>query len=869
MIRTLQVCILSLLIFRFLIAIPLFKGGILFLFYVWVAVFALVTVSQFWILANCIFNSREAKRLFGVVGAGAIAGGIFGGYLTKLLAGILGTPNLIFICTAFLAGGIVITKRLYTITGTDQHLKRLRQKEQALPPTGSPIDMIKQSRHLLLLTGIVGISVMVARMVEYQFSTVAAAQIQNADQLTAFFGFWFSNLNVISLLIQLFVTQRVMGRIGVGVSLLFLPAVIFCGSLLILIMPTLWAAVFLKVGDGAMKNSINKSALELMMLPVPSETKKQAKAFIDVIVDSAATGAGGLLLLALTATVGFAIRPVAGVTLLLVAVWMVLALRIRREYVAAFRLKLISDAAPENDRSAAGATGESIVGHLACALSGSDELQIIKALKMAKAIRHDRLVPLLQSLARHPSAAVRLETLRNAYFYRDVNFSEDARALILDPAPFDPDEDVKTEAMHYLFQHAGNDRIVMLKTYLAHPDYTIQGAALLCAARESRRNPKLKQALQIRSAVEKRLLQIPSIQNTNENLFIKVNCARVIGAANIPNLYPYLHIFLNDPVTEVVEAALVAAGESREDMFIIPIIERLRQSAFQDAGNRALQLFGPGIIPILADYLTNPLIDHGIRRHIPAAMAQIGIQPAVDVLIDSLNRWDRSISYEIIRSLNHMQANGGKLKFDTHKISRHILDEARRYMDMLKVWSSQRIHRVLATTQSAKEQDIQMQRQALNSEIEKRLDGNLERIFRLLGLRYPSEDIYSVYKRLYSKQTDHRINAVDFLDNLLETDLKRIIIPIVETAIADTVVEQVIERLGLKVPSEREAFELMLPQADPDLQLQALSLIALLDDRRYIPLVGELINGRNPSVHAAAKGILKSMGYLNRCDFSG
>ena len=862
--QTLQACIVSLLLFRILVAVPFFKDGVLFFFYVWVAVFGLVTVSQFWILANCIFNPREAKRLFGLIGAGAIAGGIFGGYLTKILAGLIGTPNLMLVCAGLMTGGIMIAGRLEKTTGSDLQLQRLRQKEETLPRTRSPINIIRHSRHLLFLTGIVGVSVMTSKLVEYQFSAIAIAQIQDADRLAGFFGFWMSNLNVMALLIQLFVTRRVVGFMGVGVSLLFLPLAILSGSLLILIMPVLWTAIFLKVGDGAMKNSINKAALELLMLPVSPETKKQAKAFIDVIVDSAATGAGGLLLLFLAAVTGSSIRPIAGVTLLLVVVWMILALRIQREYIGTFRLKLTSDVPGPDKKAWLPKAGESVVDHLVRALSENDEEHLVEALQVARSIHHDRLEPLLKDLVRHPSPAVRLEALRNAYFYRSVDFADEARKLISETGFSNLEMEIKIEAMHYLFQYPKNDRINMLKSYLDHPVYTVQGAAFLCAARESRRNPKLREALNLRAMVKNRIQQIPMIEDGAEYLFTKINCAQIIGAANIPHLYPYLHIFLNDPEPDVVRAAIIAAGESRQDIFVTPIIERLEKTEYQEAGNRALGLFGPGIIQLLGDYLYTPLIDRNIRLRIPPAIAQMGTQTAVDVLLNCMTQRDTSIADEIIRSLGRLKtADDGELKFDTNKIGRCVLDEAKRYIDMLAAWSSHRLH--IGTEKAVspeKTREIITLRQGLMEEIEKRLDDNLERIFRLLGLKYPSEDMYSVYLGLHSEQTDHRINAVELLDNLLEPDLKRVIIPIVEIALADTVVEQVIERLGLKIPSELQAFERMLPEADPELQSQALSLIALLNDRQYVPLVGELINSRDFRVHEAAVNILKTMGYL-------
>ena len=74
----------------------------IYVFYILVAIFGVISASQFWLLANYVFDAREAKRIFGFLGAGAISGGIFGGYLTNYLAPVFGTENLIFLCVVFL-----------------------------------------------------------------------------------------------------------------------------------------------------------------------------------------------------------------------------------------------------------------------------------------------------------------------------------------------------------------------------------------------------------------------------------------------------------------------------------------------------------------------------------------------------------------------------------------------------------------------------------------------------------------------------------------------------------------------------------------------------------------------------------------------
>jgi AAA family ATP:ADP antiporter len=104
----------------------------------------------------------------------------------------------------------------------------------------------------------------VANLVDYQFSAVASDIIKDEDQLTAFFGFWLSNLSIASLVVQLFLTGRILKRSGVTTSLFFLPVGILIGAISILITPALWAAVLIKVCDGGLKQAINKAGLELL-----------------------------------------------------------------------------------------------------------------------------------------------------------------------------------------------------------------------------------------------------------------------------------------------------------------------------------------------------------------------------------------------------------------------------------------------------------------------------------------------------------------------------------------------------------------------------------------------------------------------------
>ena len=186
---TLLISMACLLAFWFLIHFGYKGEWLLYTFYTWVAIFAVVTTTQFWLLANVLFNAREARRLFGLLVAGSIAGGIFGGYSANILASRLGSENLIFLCIAFLAVCLILLSLIWKHRPRSRHRGR---RSKALYLKGSqkadsPVRLILQSRHLLYMTSIVGIGVVAANLADYQFQTVASRVILDGNRLTAYF----------------------------------------------------------------------------------------------------------------------------------------------------------------------------------------------------------------------------------------------------------------------------------------------------------------------------------------------------------------------------------------------------------------------------------------------------------------------------------------------------------------------------------------------------------------------------------------------------------------------------------------------------------------------------------------------------------
>ncbi len=150
--------------------------------------------------------------------------------------------------------------------------------------------------------------------------------------------------------------------------------------------------------------------------------------------------------------------------------------------------------------------------------------------------------------------------------------------------------------------------------------------------------------------------------------------------------------------------------------------------------------------------------------------------------------------------------------------------------------------------------------------LEERLDQSLERISRLLGLKYPPKDMFNAYLGLKSNKSNLRANSIEFLDNILESKLKRILIPIVETPIADIQLNNARKLFGLDTPTDSECINIILQGDDNWLKACTLYLVAELGYEKSIDTVAKLVDDPDPMVKETAKYCLKRIGISNSFD---
>lgn len=845
MTRTYAISIVFLLSFAVLSHLNLFRDWMSYVFYIGVALFGLITTSQFWLLGNLIFSSLEAKRLFGLIGAGAIAGGISGGYLTSVFASIMASENLLFVAAGLLMISMALTRKIWMNFVSPLHHSVQITQTPALHDY--PRRLIRNSKHLTYLALIMGISVVVAKLIEFQFSAIASQRIQDPDKLSVFFGFWFSTSNAVSLAIQLLVTQRLVRFLGVGRSLFVLPGALFAGAAAVLYAPVLWTGTTLKLFDISLKQSINKAATELLILPIPMAIKTQAKTYIDVFVDTTATGIGGILLIFIINGLNFSVRAVCIMILVLICVWIYFAIRVRREYVFAFQDKL---GIPRQERKKKDflISDASVADGLRHTLRTGSVKQILFLLARIEESKDGRLIEDAIPLLSHVSPKVREAALRCLALHVDHTV-----AIQIEPLLKDPNEEVRSRAFSTLLTHTRQNRALFIDAHLNDADPAIREAALVGLACEARDNPVMQRRFNLEQRLLEKINQIGLLHDREAEDANKIIVARTIGNGKLKTYYPLLLNYMNDESPDVVNQAIRSAGNSQDRDFIKVLLGFLTQKSTRASAQKALAKYEPAeILPILIEVRGEKGTVQKILVRLPSIAETMNTQQAIDYLFGLVQHREPAVRLEAIKTLHKMKKKFPHLTINGKRVLPVLMEEIDLYKNSLAMSHAARRDEILLG-----DPEMRLASNELLKLLERRSERTLQRIFWILGLTYPPDMILPLFKDIRNEDPHIRINTIELLDNILEPALKKVVIPIVEIAMLEPQLEELFARLEIHLPTEDTYFESMIKGQDEALKMAALTLINKMNNPRFAHLLHIAVTDENSKVKTYAEKLLE------------
>jgi AAA family ATP:ADP antiporter len=301
-------------------------------FYVWVSVFNLFVVTVFWAFMTDVFNSDQGKRLFGFISVGGTLGGIVGGGLTASLVRHVGTANLLIISAALLECGA------WCVRFFPAHFRReTEQQHQAERPIGgnlwSGVTHAFSSPYLLGICAFMLLHAITSTLVYFQQADITAHQFHDRTARTAFFAQLDLSVNVLTIVVQIFLTGRLLKWLGVGITLAMLPAVSLIGFVSLAVLPTLSLLAVFQVLRRAMNYSVSRPAREVLFTVLRREDKYKAKSFMDTFVYRAGDQIGAWSYPALR-WLGLGLTGISWAAVPLVAFWCVLSLWLGRRQVA-------------------------------------------------------------------------------------------------------------------------------------------------------------------------------------------------------------------------------------------------------------------------------------------------------------------------------------------------------------------------------------------------------------------------------------------------------------------------------------------------------------------------------------------------------
>ena len=308
-------------------------------FFVWVSVFNLFVVTVFWAFMTDIFSADQGKRLFAFISVGGTLGGIVGGAATALLVKKIGPLHLLFV-SAILLELAARCVRFFPTQFTRSDATPVPMGKVEEKPVGgnlwAGVTHVVRSPYLLGISAFLLFYGITSTLAYFQQADIAAHQFQDRANRTAFFAQVDISVNVLTVLVQIFLTGRLLKWLGVGITLALLPAVNVIGFLAMGWMPLLSLLVVFQTLRRASNFAVSRPAREVLFTVLRREDKYKAKSFIDTFVYRAGDQIGAWSYPLLT-WLGLGLTGISFVAAPLAAVWCGLSLWLGRKQGALAR----------------------------------------------------------------------------------------------------------------------------------------------------------------------------------------------------------------------------------------------------------------------------------------------------------------------------------------------------------------------------------------------------------------------------------------------------------------------------------------------------------------------------------------------------
>ncbi len=339
-------------------------------FFLWLGIFNMMVIAQFWAFANDIYTPEAGKRLFVIIVFGASSGAVLGGMITDALIEPLGIYQLLLVAGILLLGSLVLTNIVDSRDKAERRQTEEKREEVSQPlEKGGAFRLVFKTKYLLLIALLMLFTnwvnttgeYILARTVEKRAEELAGdpevAEKANAyayerlgkgdakdeslakitseyiqsyteEYIGKFYAKFYTGVNLAGLLIQLFLVSRILKYLGIRIALLVLPIIALCGYFVITFIPIMTIIRWAKTAENSTDYSLQNTVRHALFLPTSREQKYKAKQATDTFFVRAGDVLSGVLVLIGTTFFAFQTSHFALFCIGLGVVWFALAVLI-------------------------------------------------------------------------------------------------------------------------------------------------------------------------------------------------------------------------------------------------------------------------------------------------------------------------------------------------------------------------------------------------------------------------------------------------------------------------------------------------------------------------------------------------------------
>lgn len=782
-----------------------------------------VVMIVFWTIAGDVFDSREAKRLFGVISGGSVIANVaFGLFLGRLAAAVRPADLILLIALAVLCCWTIV-----------QHLTARYSRAEAAPPpdAASPAatgdGFVADLRSVLAspLTRTIGAALVVVSLVgtiaDYQLDlTLKSVYGGNAAGMVQFLSHFRVAAGAVGLFVQFAVAGRLMEKWGVLAALLVLPASVALGGVAGLVTGgALWAISLPRAADISFKYTLNDSAFNLLYLPLTSRQRARAKAVVDGTLKPVLAVVLGLVFLVVNRTGSTHVLPWTVPLLLLAGTWSALLFRATRHYVDALSASLVMRRL-ELGKGAVDLSDETSARVLRSALGESDGLRVLHTLAVARSASGADWSDLVAPLTTHADAAVRAEAAAYLAEHGATRHAARVRDLMGDPS-----EPTRSAAIAAFCRLSGVAAVPDVVPLLQDPSLSTRSSAIVALVRHGGLGGLLHAGRPLQD-----LLASPLSAERRQG-------AEILGELAVPGFFHPIQELLADPDVTVRAAALRAARSLAAPELVPALRAALDDPASRAAAVRAIVASMASEPARLAELARDATLPSRARAGLVRSLGTAG-RGAPALLPAFASDEDERVRAAAYDAMLELRSEGW---------APALAPEALRTRVRAEIRSAFERRTALADLEGDSAHPLLLDALAAG------VTRDRDRVLALVALLYPRLSLEPIRQAMSRTDARLRANAIELLENVAQAE-KDVLVPYVGGSATERL--EAARLLGVTSQPPEVHVERLLGSPDPWLRLCALASAGRPGHPTLAPLLEAALSSADPLVRETARHAL-------------